>query len=363
MILETLKLHDSLITIGTHCVAEALRDEALDFHAYSSVFVISQARVWELHGQWLLEAFQPWDLQPECFLMPEGEGNKSLAVFGQVHTWLATKGADRRSLLVILGGGVPGDLGGFVAATYMRGIHWLYIPTTLLAQQDASVGGKVAVNLPEGKNLVGHFWDPRAVIIDSHVLATLPQREINAGYMELLKHGMLRDKELFQEVLGLPTAPEWSQVLPVLAAGLKVKVEVVRQDPHEKNQRRLLNLGHTFGHALESFTGYGQFLHGEAVGIGLIYATLLAEHLGETYPWSPLTGPVMQRLPEFDTDHWDRQALLDLTARDKKGIKGVVSWIIPREPGKVEIVPGLPRAVMERAYDDLLATLSRGKSA
>jgi 3-dehydroquinate synthase len=358
MILEKISLHDSLITIGRNCVAEALSDPDLDLRSYSSVFVISQKTVWNLYGWWLREAFASLELEPAHYLMPEGEDHKSLKSFGEIQSWLASRGADRKSLLMVLGGGVVGDLAGFVAASYMRGIHWLYVPTTLLAQQDASVGGKVAVNLPEGKNLVGHFWNPRAVIIDSHVLRTLPAREVTAGYMELLKHGMLRSADLYTRVLAMPSEPNWAEVLPLLAEGLKVKVDVVREDPHEKGLRKWLNLGHTFGHALESFTGYRQFLHGEAVGLGLIFATLLSNRLGGDYDWSALVPVVKDRLPDFRTDDWDGETLLDLTRRDKKGVKGVVSWIIPYEPGRVEIVKGVARDVLEDTFQAFIAVLA-----
>jgi len=349
MILERIEVNDSLIVVGDRCFAEALA--AAPLGDYSSCFVVSQDTVWNLHGEALLEALRGQGVEPLVKMVPDGEETKNLRVFGELLSWLADRRADRRSLLIVLGGGVVGDLSGFVASAYMRGMDWLYVPTTLLSQQDASIGGKTAVNLPQGKNLVGAFWSPRLVIIDSMVLGTLPQREVNAGYMELLKHGMLESESLYRRIAAMPAEPVWSECMPLLAEGLKVKVEIVRQDPLEKNRRRLLNLGHTLAHAIESYTGYQQFLHGEAVGLGLIFAAMLARELSGDYPWPDLVSAVGSRLPGCDPRAWDRERLLDLTALDKKGVKGVVAWIVPYAPGQVEIVEGVDRAALTRAYD------------
>ncbi len=350
LILERIQLNRSLITLGTGCIEEALK--ATPPEQYSSCFVVSQQNIWDLHGDRVWRAIGSLSPQPRLRMVPDGEETKNLEVFGELLSWLAESGADRRSLMLVPGGGVVGDLSGFVASSYMRGIDWFYIPTTLLAQQDASVGGKVAVNLPKGKNLVGRFWDPRAVIIDSEVLATLPARQVNAGYMELLKHGMLRGESLFERILEIPGNPDWSEWMPLLSEGLKVKVGIVKEDPFEKDRRRLLNLGHTFAHALESYTGYQLFLHGEGVGLGLIYAALLSRHLGGAYDWSPLFQVVKARVPRFEMRAWDRHALLDRTHADKKGVKGIVPWIIPRKPGKVDIVKGVSRDILVRALDE-----------
>ncbi len=354
MILEQLKVNNTLLTFGSNCFDEAL--QATPPKGYSSVFVISQQNIWDLHGARLEKALA--EVEPvHMRMVPDGEETKNLGMYGELLSWLAHKGADRRSLIIVLGGGVVGDLSGFVAASYMRGMQWIYIPTTLLAQQDASIGGKVAVNLPEGKNLVGQFWDPKAVIIDSLVLGTLPMRQINAGYMEFLKHGMLKSDDLYQRILQMPEQPDWTREMGLLAEGLKVKVEVVQEDPFEKNIRRLLNLGHTFGHALESYTEYRQFLHGEAVGLGLIFAGLLSRRLGGDYDWGAMTRVVRDRVPDFDPSTWDGQRILDLTLLDKKGVKGIVSWIIPFKPGKVEIVKGVERAILNDALEEFISLM------
>lgn len=357
MILEHIELNKSRVTFGNACFEEVLSD--LDLAEYSKTFIISQQKIWDFHGARLAAAVAAAGVEPIMRMVPDGESTKNLGVFGELLHWLADHRADRRSVILVLGGGVVGDLSGFVAAAYMRGMDWIYIPTTLLSQQDASIGGKVAVNLPHGKNLVGHFWDPRAVIIDSSVLSTLPPREINAGYMEFLKHGMLESESLYRRVAALPAqVDDWSDHMALLAEGLKVKVRIVREDPFEGGARKLLNLGHTLGHAIEAYTEYKQFLHGEAVGLGLIYVALVARHLGSEYDWSDVAKAVLPRVPTVPAVDWDRERLLDLTLLDKKGVKGVISWIIPFGPGRVEIVKGVDRAVLRAALDEFVEVVT-----
>lgn len=353
---ERIDLPPSTLWIGDRCLTDVFTQ--IDWSGISRVFVISQAPVWQHHGDWLCASLQAAAVTFEHHLIADGEQVKNLAEFERLMHLLANRGADRKSLLIVLGGGVVGDLCGMVAAAYMRGMRWLYIPTTLLAQQDASIGGKVAVNLPQGKNLVGFFWPPDHVVICPHVLETLPQREINAGYMELLKHGMLHHDELYHAIAHLPlTVPDWLDYLPLLINGLKVKVAIVREDPTEQNQRRLLNLGHTLGHAIENVTGYQTLLHGEAVGLGLIYAACLGQELGGEYDWSLLIKAVRSRLPQIDYQAWQPEELLARTRLDKKGVAGVVTWIVPFAPGHVELMAGIEDSVLQRALDRFFATL------
>lgn len=206
--------------------------------------------------------------------------------------------------------------------------------------------------------MMGHFWTPKLVAVDSSVLATLPERELNAGYMEWLKHGMLESSELFEAIAAVPAGlKEYGDFVQLLADGLKVKIRVVTEDPFEKGLRRILNLGHTFGHALERFLGYGKLLHGEAVGVGLIFASLLGKALGGSYDWQAAHRAIKARLPVCDTTQWDRDALLDLTLRDKKGVAGVISWIVPYAPGQIEIVDGVSRDVLNAVYDATVEVL------
>lgn len=358
MIHHQVDCHESQIIQGHDCYAEALG--MLSWESYSAVFVVSQDVIWQLHGQKLIQALEGLAPKVQHYLMPDGEAIKSLASFELLHHWLADQKADRKSLLIVLGGGVIGDLTGFVAATYMRGIHWVYLPTTLLAQQDASVGGKVAVNLPHGKNLVGRFWHPQAVILDTTVLSTLPNRQIHAGYMELLKHGMLGDRQLLKDILQIPVeVTDWQEYGELLWRGLQIKVEIVKEDPFEKNRRRLLNLGHTFGHALESAFAYRGWLHGEAVGVGLLFAVALAQQINSESQWPQIMPAVKSRLPAFDTGQWHRDELLELTRLDKKGIAGDVPWIVPKGPGQIEIINGIKIETLERAYSQLMEWLEQ----
>ncbi len=345
---KSIALHRSTIELGYECIPECLAQCQLE--RYSSVFVISQERVWSLHGKRVQAAL---DQLPAARLrlIADGEPTKQLAAFGELLHWLAEEGADRSSLIIVLGGGVVGDLSGFVAASYMRGIDWIYIPTTLLAQQDASVGGKTGVNLPQGKNLVGAFWEPRKVIIDGATLTTLPVREIHAGYMEFLKHAVLHSEELYRQVAAMaPGKIAFEEQMELLARGLEVKIEIVARDPLEKGDRRLLNLGHTLGHAIESYTGYRQFLHGEAVGLGMVYAACLARELGGAYDFDHLVEAVKSRVHVDQIEAWDGDRLIALTQLDKKGVKGVVAWILPFAPGRVEIVKGIETAALHAAY-------------
>lgn len=346
---KSIDLHRSTIELGYECIPDCLA--LCELGRYSSVFVISQEQVWSLHGHRVQIALDGLAPAARLRLIADGEPTKRLAVFGELLHWLADEGADRSSLIIVLGGGVVGDLSGFVAASYMRGIDWIYIPTTLLAQQDASVGGKTGLNLPQGKNLVGAFWEPRKVIIDGATLTTLPVREIHAGYMEFLKHAVLHGEELFRQVAAMPPGKlAFEEQMELLARGLEVKVDIVARDPLEKGDRRLLNLGHTLGHAIESYTEYHQFLHGEAVGLGMVYAACLAQQLGSDYNYEPLVEAVKARVTVKDINAWDGDRLIALTQLDKKGVKGIVAWIVPCAPGRVEIVKGIEVAALHGAY-------------
>ena len=244
------------------------------------VFVLTSAPIWALWGHCMQQSFP--DAPVVLFLEP-GEKYKTLRSVEGLLRQMARAGGDRGSLLIAFGGGIVGDVGGFVAAIYMRGIPYVQVPTTLLAQVDSSVGGKTGVNLPEGKNLVGSFNHPLAVFADIEVLGTLPDRELRAGLMESVKAAIIRDRALVRfmeehtdEVLGRdPKALE-----KVIAASIRMKAGVVNRDERESGLRMILNFGHTVGHALEQATHYKQLLHGEAVGWGMVAALYLARELG-----------------------------------------------------------------------------------
>ncbi|HKR27817.1 MAG TPA: 3-dehydroquinate synthase, partial [Acidobacteriaceae bacterium] len=235
------------------------------------VFVLTSPEIWSLWGQQFLAAF-PQEAAPTALFLPAGERYKRIAEVERLAVEMAEAGADRASLLIAFGGGIVGDLGGFLAAIYMRGIEYIQVPTTLLAQVDSSVGGKTGVNLTSGKNLIGSFHHPRTVFADIDVLQTLPERELRAGLFESIKAGIIRDALLFRfmeqnaEAI-LRRDPE--ALSHVIAASIRMKADVVGVDERESGLRMILNFGHTIGHAIEAATEYRRLLHGEAIAWGM----------------------------------------------------------------------------------------------
>lgn len=248
----------------------------------NNVCVIADAGSLEAHPNFLIQA---GFLESEMLVLPSGEKTKSIECLNQSLRFLAKNNLNRDSALFAFGGGVIGDLAGFTAASYLRGIDFYQIPTTLLSMVDSSVGGKTGINLPEGKNLVGAFWQPKAVFIVTELLHTLPMREFSAGMAEVIKYGMLADKSLFCELESSDSIDTQTQSLPsIIRRCCAIKAQVVANDETEtaiSGGRALLNLGHSFAHAIENVAGYGVYLHGEAVAIGLILATELSVKLGQ----------------------------------------------------------------------------------
>jgi len=329
----------------------------------SRIFVLTVAPVYRRWGPKLLRSLKASGFKPQVLQMPNGEPAKRLETVETLAEKLVRLGADRKAVIVALGGGVVGDVGGLLASLYMRGIELVQVPTTVLAQVDASVGGKTGVNLAAGKNLLGTFHHPRVVLIDPGVLSTLPNREFRAGLYEALKCGIIGDVELFlrfeqnrDKILKRdPLELEW-----LIAASVKLKAEVVSADEREGGLRRVLNLGHTIGHALEAETGYRQLLHGEAVAWGMIAATHIALRVGRTD--SVTAGRIadavlsLGRLPEVKVN--TRKVLARLQT-DKKTQDSVVHFVLPREIGKVEVVNDVPERAIADAMEEI-RRLSRG---
>ena len=325
----------------------------------SRIFVLTVAPVYRRWGPKLLRSLKASGFKPQVLQMPNGEPAKRLETVETLAERLVRLGADRKAVIVALGGGVVGDVGGLLASLYMRGIELVQVPTTVLAQVDASVGGKTGVNLAAGKNLLGTFHHPRVVLIDPGVLSTLPNREFRAGLYEALKCGIIGDVELFlrfeqnrDRILKRdPLELEW-----LIAASVKLKAEVVSADEREGGLRRVLNLGHTIGHALEAETGYRQLLHGEAVAWGMIAATHIALTVGRTdsVTAGSITDAVLSlgRLPGVKVN--TRKVLARLQT-DKKTQDSVVHFVLPREIGKVEVVNDVP----ERAIADAMEEIRR----
>lgn len=289
----------------------------------------------------------------EVIAVPAGEGSKSLDQFGQLCTHLARLKSDRQTPVIAVGGGVVGDLAGYVAASYNRGLPLLMVPTTLLAMVDSSVGGKVGINLPEGKNLVGAFHQPAGVWVDTSLLDTLPDREYRSGLAEVVKYGMILDAEFFAWLEANADAVlrrEPAAVMHIVARSCQLKADVVEKDEREETGlRMILNYGHTFAHAFESVGGYGVWLHGEAVAAGMIHASRLAERRN-LIP-QDLTdrqirlltrfGLPVQRLPE-----WSIDALVAVMKRDKKNVRGNLRFILPLRIGQVAAFDDIPESLV-----------------
>ncbi|MCW5944025.1 MAG: 3-dehydroquinate synthase [Fimbriimonadaceae bacterium] len=274
-----------------------------------------------------------------------GEASKGLATYERVVRELAQSGADRKTAIVGFGGGVVGDLAGFVAATYLRGVPFVQIPTTLLAQVDSSVGAKVGIDLPEGKNLLGSFWPPIAVYADLGTLRTLPAREFRNGLAEVWKYAYIMDAPLASALEGL-TQPGDPRLEGVVRRCVELKAEVVGEDPFERSGRRaILNFGHTIGHAIEAVTGYGAVLHGEAIAIGMVLEARLGERLGIT---PPETTALVRRtlgevgLPTALREGSDPDALLGVMRRDKKATQGRLAFSLVETLGTCKLYHDVP---------------------
>ena len=303
------------------------------------VFVLTSPPIWALWGEAFLASFTE---PPIVLFLAPGESHKTLKSVEKLFRQMAHAGGDRGSLLIAFGGGIVGDVGGFLAAIYMRGIAYVQVPTTFLAQVDSSVGGKTGVNLPEGKNLVGSFHHPLAVFADVSVLGTLSDREFRAGLMESVKAGIIRDRALvrfMEENAQAILSRESGALEKVIAASIRMKAGVVNKDERESGLRMILNLGHTLGHAIESVTRYKLLLHGEAVGWGLIAAlylgrrrgTITARDFDRLMRVIVLYGP----LPALKLNP---QTLVDATAKDKKHLGNVRRFVLPAGIGDACVV-------------------------
>jgi 3-dehydroquinate synthase len=277
--------------------------------------------------------------------MPDGEAYKNLATLGQLYEQLLAAGLDRGSSVIALGGGVIGDTAGFAAATYMRGVALVHIPTTLLAQIDSSIGGKVAVDHAGAKNLAGAFYQPKAVIIDPDLLSTLPPTEFRVGMAEVIKHGIIWSPSLFEYLERHGAEP----LADVVRQALQVKVEVVLQDPEERGLRAILNFGHTLGHGIEAATDY-QVKHGDAVSVGMVAATRMAIAMGLCPP--KVESRLVALLRRFGLPiaiDVDPLAVLRATASDKKKREGRLHFVLPKAIGQVIVIDQVPESIVRRA--------------
>jgi 3-dehydroquinate synthase len=320
------------------------------------LFVVTTRDVWTLHGSEIIGQLKQ---DHDVLFFPGGEVNKRLAAVEKLADQMASRGADRTSMVIGFGGGIVTDVSGFLAAIFMRGIPVLQIPTTLLAQVDAAVGGKTGVNLVCGKNLIGSFHQPLAVLIDPNVLSTLPEREFRAGLFEVIKCGIIRDRPLFDLLARLPDevlSKESGVVDELIASAVRIKAEVVSADERESDLRRILNFGHTIGHAIEAETEYVRFLHGEAIAWGMLAATRLSELLGM------LKGETADRIrsvicrygPLPPAKDLDPGNLIARLAGDKKTMQGNVHFVLPTAIGEVTVAGGIDAPVIRQAIFETL---------
>jgi len=325
------------------------------------MLLVSNPTVFELYGERAIASLTRAGFDVASCLLPDGEQHKHLGSIQTIYDAALSHRLERSSTMVSLGGGVIGDMTGFAAATWLRGINFVQIPTTLLAMVDASIGGKTGVNHPKGKNLIGAFYQPRLVVLDPDTLKTLPPREFRAGIAEVIKYGVIWDAELFEALelaSGLSnhstTSPDLLQT--ILTRSCQAKADVVSQDEKEAGLRAILNYGHTIGHAVESLTGYTSIIHGEGVAIGMVAAGQIAVNLDR---W---TAELQQRqvkliqkthLPTQIPATIDPSEIVETLQRDKKVEDGRVTFILPSELGKVDITKDVPSNVVLDAVKSL----------
>ena len=319
------------------------------------VLIFSNKRVFGLYGKEVVASLRRNKLQVFEFLMPEGERYKSFRVLEQAVSFLGNSHFERNDLVVALGGGVVGDLAGFSASVYLRGIPFIQMPTTLLAQIDSSVGGKTGINLSVGKNMVGSFYQPPLVLIDTETLSTLPKRELVAGFCEMVKQSLVANKSLFKTTTQLLAQAQndrgvihTSEFEALIAAHCEFKASIVANDEREATNRldtrsrRILNFGHTTAHAIEAITHYKVFRHGEAVGYGILVAGEISKNLGllSDVELESLRYAVQRcgQLPR--ADNLDIDQIIRALERDKKSVAGQINWVLLEGIGSPRIVPG-----------------------
>ena len=345
------------IVIGRGLLARAATFEGLP--RSSQALIVSNTTVAPIYAQALRAALAPLHGAVHLLELPDGEAYKDWATLNLIFDALLARGSDRKTVLYALGGGVVGDMTGFAAACYMRGVPFVQVPTTLLAQVDSSVGGKTAINHPQGKNMIGAFYQPLRVVCDLDTLATLPERELSAGLAEVIKYGPIADMDLLawlEENMDALRARDVGALMHAVERSCAIKADVVGQDERESGLRAILNFGHTFGHAIEAGLGYGQWLHGEAVGCGMVMAARLSQRLGlvdEAFVQRltrliaraglPVTAPVLD--PQDNAGRY-----LALMRVDKKAEAGEVKFVVIEAPGRAG-VRGASDAMVREVID------------
>lgn len=318
------------------------------------LLLVTNPTVRELYGATIMHSLEQAGYTVVVNEVPDGEQSKAPEIAARLYDCAFDAGLDRQCGIVALGGGVIGDLAGFVAATYMRGIHFIQVPTTLLAQVDSSVGGKVAVNHPRGKNIIGCFYQPRLVLSDIAVLRSLPEREYRAGMAEVIKYGIIWDSDFFnflEHNQDRIKVMETGALEHIVRASCFIKARVVEQDETEQGLRAILNLGHTFGHALEALTHYREYVHGEAVAVGMVIASRVAEKMGLLKPAE--SARIEALISAFGLPVTFTGLLVeDIIAsmyHDKKVLAGKIRFVIPDAVGQAKIMSDIPTEVIKGA--------------
>ena len=338
-----------LAQAGTRCAEAGLRGRAA---------VVTDANVAGHYAEAAMVSLHAAGFAPSCHMVPAGEASKCLEQAENLCRSLAEDGHDRRSFVVALGGGVVGDLAGFVAAVFGRGIPCVQVPTTIVAQVDSSVGGKTGVNIPEGKNLVGCFHQPRLVLVDPDTLRTLPDREFREGFAEVIKHAAIRDAPMLDEIAALD--PHCRRVpAPLIARNLAIKARIVEQDEQETTgTRALLNFGHTIGHGIEAAVPYGQLLHGEAVALGIRAALRLSQlHAGLPAAAARRVAELLDRfgLPATLPPQVDTATVMEKLGRDKKFAGGNIRFVVLEALGRARVTGDLFAGDLRAAVEALRA--------
>ena len=318
--------------------------------------IFSQNEIISLYGNNLRESLKSEGFQVELVVLPDGEKAKSLSALEGIFSQLMEMGCDRSSTFLALGGGVVGDAAGFIAATFMRGVDYIQIPTTLLAMVDSSIGGKTGVNLPAGKNLVGVIWQPKAVVIDPKLLESLPEREISSAMGEVIKYGAILDRVLFnlvtENIDSLLKLESSELVAEVIGKCAQLKADIVAEDEREGNKRRILNFGHTIGHALETHFGFNTLRHGEAIAYGMLAAGKLSIEDGRMKNEDfELLEEIIGKLPLPVLPEFDPNDILKIMQNDKKMKDGKLHFVLLEEIGRAVIVDDVDEKTIINAME------------
>ena len=328
--------------------------KAVKRNSTAHVVVVTNTTLQELYPNFVFNLLADSGVKVSTCVLPDGEKYKNLDTLSMVFDFLMDVCANRKSLLIAFGGGVIGDMAGFAASTFVRGIPFIQVPTTLLSDVDSSVGGKTAVNHPSGKNTIGTFKQPEYVCIELSFLKTLPSRELKAGHMELLKHGLIQDADFFNYTQQHSLEPlDFDYLEEAIFRSCKIKAKVVEKDETEKGLRANLNFGHTLGHLIETHAGYGKYLHGEAVGAGMLFATFVSWRRNEITlnEWDLISSALTQYLMPLKLLKMDFDTFRTLILHDKKAQKQAVNFILLNKLGKSFILPEMSVEILWEEFN------------